>query len=48
MSRWQGVVAGDVVTDVAIAAFAASVIWRTKASFRVRLVWYIPFCLRIW
>ncbi|KAK5135296.1 hypothetical protein LTR08_005399 [Meristemomyces frigidus] len=47
MGRWIGIFVGDAVTDLAIALSAASVIWRTQAAFRVRLMWYFPFCLRI-
>jgi hypothetical protein len=48
LPRWRGIFAGDAVTDFAIAIFAADVIWRTQASFRVRLTWYFPFLIRIW
>jgi len=48
MNRWRGIFAGDAVTDIAIALFAANVIWRTQAAFRVRLMWYIPFFFRLW
>lgn len=48
MGRWIGVFVGDAVTDLAIALAAANIIWRTQAAWRLRLMWYFPFCLRIW
>lgn len=46
--RWLGIFVGDAITDVVIVAFAASVIWTTKASITTRLAWYIPFLVRAW
>ncbi|KAK5162863.1 uncharacterized protein LTR77_011120 [Saxophila tyrrhenica] len=46
MSRWVGIFIGDAITDLAIVVFAATVIWRTKASIAKRLTWYIPFLVR--
>lgn len=46
--RWIGIFIGDAITDIVIVAFAASVIWRTKATITKRLVWYIPFLVRAW
>lgn len=48
MNRWRGILAGDAATDIAIAMFAAHIILRTKASLRSRLLWYIPFSVRLW
>lgn len=48
VSRWVGIFVGDAITDIAIVAYAASVIWTTKASFGKRLTWYIPFLVRAW
>ena len=47
VERWTGILAGDILTDVAIAAFAATIIWRTQASIRARTLWYLPFCIRL-
>ncbi|KAK3621722.1 hypothetical protein LTR56_022614 [Elasticomyces elasticus] len=46
MERWEGVFAGDAVTDIAIAFFAANIVLRTQVTFRLRLMWYLPFFLR--
>ncbi|KAK4959469.1 hypothetical protein LTR10_004274 [Elasticomyces elasticus] len=46
MERWEGIFAGDAVTDIAIAFFAANIVLRTQVTFRLRLMWYLPFVLR--
>ncbi|KAK4549977.1 hypothetical protein LTR86_011335, partial [Recurvomyces mirabilis] len=46
MERWEGIFAGDAITDITIALFAANTILRTQIAFRVRIMWYLPFCLR--
>ncbi|KAK5693928.1 hypothetical protein LTR97_009545 [Elasticomyces elasticus] len=48
VERWEGVFAGDAVTDIAIAFFAANIVLRTQVTFRLRLMWYLPFFLRAW
>ena len=48
VDRWAGIFAGDAISDLAIVVYAASVIWRTQASVSKRLVWYIPFSVRLW
>jgi len=47
-NRWLAVFVGDAITDLMVTAFAGSVILRTKAAIRKRLMWYTPFCLPIW
>lgn len=48
MATWVGIFVLDGVTDLVIAAFAASIIWPTKALVRLKLVWYMPFTIRLW
>lgn len=48
MATWVGISVSDGMTDLVIAAFAASIIWPTKARFRLKLIWYIPFHIRLW
>ncbi|KAK5117849.1 hypothetical protein LTR85_008623 [Meristemomyces frigidus] len=47
MDTWVGIFVGDAVTDLAIAGFAASIIWRTKAILRLKVIWYTPYVIRI-
>jgi hypothetical protein len=47
-NRWIGIFAGDAVTDLYVTVLAASVVWRTHAAVQTRILWFMPFCLRLW
>lgn len=48
IESWAGIFASDGLTDLVIIAFAASIILPTKARLQLKLVWYMPFLIRLW
>lgn len=47
MTVWAAISGLDGLTDIFIAAFAASVVCRTATRNRVKVVWYTPYLIRL-
>ena len=48
ISRWVGVFIVDMISDLAITAFAATIIWGTQSSIKKKLLWSLRFFIHLW